>query len=367
MSNEIQVKSRNILQKMKPYSPGKPIWEVQQELGIAQVVKLASNENPLGSSPKALEAITALLPELHRYPDAGAKQLNQIIAEQLDLQPEQLIVTNGGDELITLVSETFLEAGDEIVVPTPTFSEYEFGATLMGAKTVGVPLREDFSYDVDALLSAVTERTKVVYICSPNNPTGTYMTRSDLQRLLDALPKRVLVMFDSAYTHFVTADDYTNGLEFVRAGYPIIVLQTFSKIYGLAGIRVGFGAASTELTQSIYKVKEPFNVNALAQVAAAAAIKDVEFVEKSQKVNAAGREQLYSAFREMGLNYTESMANFVLVQLGPDAKAIYEKLMAEGVIVRYGAGWGLPEHVRVSVGTEEENALFLTKLKALMG
>jgi len=364
--NEFEVKGRKVLQEMKPYSPGKPIWEVQQELGIEKVVKLASNENPFGASPKAVEAIAAFLPEIHRYPDAGAKLLNQVIAERLDLQPEQLIVTNGGDELITLVSETFLEAGDEIVVPSPTFSEYEFGATLMGAKTVSVPLNEDFSYNVDALLAAVTDRTKIVYLCSPNNPTGTYIGRDELQRVLDALPKRVLVLFDAAYKHYASAEDYSDGLEFVRAGYPIIVLQTFSKIYGLAGIRVGFGAASVELTNSIYKVKEPFNVNALAQTAAAAAVNDDEHVRKSQQLNAEGREQLYKGFKELGLSYTESMTNFILVELGPDAKSIYDRLMAEGIIVRYGGGWGLPGHVRVTVGTDEENGLFLTKLKGIM-
>ncbi|OXM85304.1 histidinol-phosphate transaminase [Paenibacillus rigui] len=366
MIDEIQVQGRKILQQMKPYSPGKPIWEVQQELGIDYVVKLASNENPLGPSPKALEALAAFLPELNRYPDAGAKLLNQALAAQLNLQPQQLIVTNGGDELITLVAETFLEAGDEIVVPSPTFSEYEFGATLMGASTVSVPLNDDYSYDISAILSSVTERTKLVCICSPNNPTGTYLGKEDLKRLLDALPKRVLVLFDAAYTHFASAEDYTDGLEFVRAGYPIIVLQTFSKIYGLAGIRVGFGAASVELVSQIYKVKEPFNVNALAQVGAAAAIADKEHVDKSRKLNAAGREQLYGAFRRFGLRYTESMANFILVELGPDAQTIYERLMQEGVIVRYGVGWGLPGHVRISVGTQEENAFLIEKLGGIL-
>ncbi|MBE1441642.1 MULTISPECIES: histidinol-phosphate transaminase [unclassified Paenibacillus] len=367
MNPTIQVKARKALNHMKPYSPGKPIWEVQQELGIDKVIKLASNENPLGASPKAVEAIIAYLPEIHRYPDASTKGLNEAIAAQLQLTPDQLIVTNGADELIKLVAEAFLEEGDEVVVPHPSFSEYEFGAHLMGAVPVPVPLDESYQYHVEDLLSAVTERTKMVFLCSPNNPTGTYLSREDLRRLLNALPKDVLVMYDSAYSHFASAEDYTDGLEFVREGNPVIVLQTFSKIYGLAGIRVGFGAAPAPIIASILQVKEPFNVNALAQEAAKAAIADTEHVEASRRVNALGREQLYEAFRVLGLSYTESMTNFILVKLGPDAKELYGRLMELGVIVRYGGTWGMPEHIRVTVGTQEENDFFIRQLTSLLG
>jgi len=364
--NPLLVQPRSALRNMQPYSPGKPIWEVQEEYGIEKVVKLASNENPLGPSPKAVEAILAYLPEIHRYPDAEAKKLNEVIAEQLNLAPEQLIVTNGADELIKLVAEAYLDSGDEIIVPQPTFGEYEFGAHLMGAKPVPVPLDGRFGYQVDSLLSAVTERTKIVYLCSPNNPTGTYLPKAELERLLDSLPKRVLVMYDAAYSHYASADDYTDGLEYVRRDYPIIVLQTFSKIYGLAGIRVGFGAASKDIIRNILQVKEPFNVNALAQAAAQAAIGDEEHVRASRRVNADGREQLYRAFGKLGLEYTESMTNFILVKLGPDAGLIYERLLQKGVIVRHGGGWGLPDYIRVSVGTADENEFFIGQLTALL-
>nr|WP_218094127.1 histidinol-phosphate transaminase [Paenibacillus solanacearum] len=360
-----EVETRQALGKLKPYSPGKPIWEVQEELGIERVIKLASNENPLGASPKALEAVQRFLPELHRYPDAQAVHLRKAIAERTALAPEQLIVTNGGDELLTLISETFLEAGDEIVAPSPTFSEYEFGATLMGAVTVPVPFADGFRFDVDAILSAVTERTKLVCICSPNNPTGVYLPQDELRRLLDALPKRVLVLYDAAYSHYVTAEDYSNGLEFVRKGYPVIVLQTFSKIFGLAGIRVGFGAAPEDIIRSILQVKEPFNVNALAQVAAAAAIADEDHIKASCEMNSQGRAQLYEGLRKLGYGWTESMSNFVLVHLGPDAARIGDGLLHRGIIVRSGAAWGLHEYVRVSIGTAEENGLFLEALSEL--
>ena len=366
MSDNNEVQARKVLQEMTPYSPGKPIWEVQRELSLKEVIKLASNENPLGPSPKAIEAITQALPELHRYPDADASKLKQVIAEAYEVEAKQLIVTNGGDELITLVSEAFLDAGDEVVVPDPSFSEYRFGALLMGAVVKNVPLKSDFSYDVEAILAAVTNRTKLVYLCSPNNPTGTILTKAELEYILDALPKRVLVVLDAAYSHYTTSTEYTNGVEFVRKGYPLLVIQTFSKIFGLAGIRVGFGIAPEGIIQSIVQVKEPFNVNTLAQAAAMAAIGDHEHVNQSSQLVKAERLRLYDSLRLLGLGYTESMSNFILVELGLEAKSIYERLMTKGVIVRYGQIWGLPQHVRVSVGLPADNDRFIKALQEII-
>lgn len=360
------IQARNVLKLMKPYSPGKPIWEVQRELGLDRVVKLASNENPLGPSPKAVEAIRELLVDIHRYPDAQAVDLRATIAGRYGLSSEQIIITNGGDELITLVSEAFIEAGDEIIVPGPSFSEYEFGGQLMGAIIRTVALTEDYQYDVPAILEAVSERTKILYLCSPNNPTGTILTKTALTELLNVLPPHVLVMLDSAYSHFVTEDDYSDGMEFVKAGYPVIVLQTFSKVYGLAGIRVGFGVASQSIIGTILQVKEPFNVNALAQAAAAAAILDDDHVRKSSQLVKEERLRLYQGFEELGLSYTSSMSNFILARLGEDAEQRYVELMRNGVIVRYGAAWGLPQHIRISVGTPEENNILLQALRLIL-
>ncbi|QGQ94004.1 histidinol-phosphate transaminase [Paenibacillus psychroresistens] len=367
MSDNNEIQARSILQEMTPYTPGKPIWEVQRELGLDKVIKLASNENPLGPSPKAIEAIAKVLPELHRYPDADASKLKQVIAAAYDVDMKQLIVTNGGDELITLVSEAFIDAGDEVVVPVPSFSEYRFAGLLMGANIRSVPLNLDFTYDIEAILRAVTARTKIVYLCSPNNPTGTILTRKELQQILDNLPKHVLVVLDTAYSHFTTGNEYTDGLEFVRAGFPLLILQTFSKIYGLAGIRVGFGIAPAGIIQSINQVKEPFNVNTLAQVAAIAAVGDIDHVRSTQLLVVEEREKLYAALRELGLDYTESMSNFILVELGTEAKSQYERLMAKGVIVRYGQIWDLPKHIRVSIGLPEENARFIEVLREIAG
>lgn len=365
MKNNKNIQPRKTLNAIQPYSPGKPIWEVQKELGLERVIKLASNENPLGPSPKAVAAIQASLSELNRYPDADTTALKEAICSVYGVTPQQVIATNGADELITLVSEAFLEQGDEVIVPSPSFSEYDFGAHIMGASVVPVPFAENFQFDVEAIIAAVTENTKLIYICTPNNPTGTIISKTDIETLLNAVSD-VLVVIDGAYSHFADAPEYTTGIEFVNAEYPVLVLQTFSKIYGIAGIRVGFGIAPEAVIQSILKVKEPFNVNALAQAAAVAAISDDEHVRASQEANKAGREQLYAAFEDLGLKYIESMANFVLVHVGPEGEEIYKALMAKGVIVRYGKTWGLPEYIRVTVGTPEENAFFIDVLAGLL-
>ncbi|WP_307847632.1 pyridoxal phosphate-dependent aminotransferase [Metabacillus bambusae] len=275
-------------------------------------------------------------------------------------------MTNGADELITLISESYLEANDEIIVPSPSFSEYDFGARLMGAKVIQVPLGENYEFNIDAILSRISEQTKLIYICSPNNPTGTYLSKAKLNSLLESIPKHVLVVFDGAYSHFATAEDYSNGIEFVQQDYPIIVLQTFSKIYGLAGVRIGFGVASQEIVKDILKVKEPFNVNSLAQVAAVAALSDQKHLKASQEINENGRKQLYETFDELGLHFIESMSNFVLVQFGPYAEHVYKQLMANGIIVRSGATWGLNEYLRISIGTFEENKKLLETIQSIL-
>ncbi|UVI33129.1 histidinol-phosphate transaminase [Paenibacillus spongiae] len=366
MEIKFNVKARETLQHLTPYTPGKPIWELQAELGLPNIIKLASNENPLGPSPRALDAIAGSLHDLHRYPDASTSRLRQSLAAKLELSPDQFIISNGGDELITLLSETFLETGDEVIICTPSFSEYEFGAHLMGATVVQVPLGENFQFDIDAIVGAVNELTKLLCLCSPNNPTGTYLPRGILHHLLDVLPKHIVVLMDAAYSQFATASDYTDGLEFVRAGYPVIVLQTFSKLYGLAGIRVGYGAAPETIIRQIAKVKEPFNVNALAQAAAAAALYDTEHVRLTLEANNRGKLQLYQGFQELGLSCVESMSNFVLVDIGPDAKRVYETLLARGIIVRFGGIWNLPHYLRISVGTREENAALLKEIASIM-
>lgn len=367
MKASIQVKPRAALAQITPYSPGKSIDEVQQEFGLERVVKLASNENSLGPSPKAVQAIQTQLMQLHRYPDKRSIRLVDGLAQAFDFSPEQIVITNGGDELIVLISQAFIEPGDEIVIPVPTFSEYEFGANLMSASLVKVPLTEDFAYAVDDLLSAVTEKTKLLSLCSPNNPTGTYLPESEMRRLLENLPERVLVMVDAAYSHYAgEVSDYSDGTKFIREGYPVISLFTFSKIYGLAGIRVGYGVAAPDIIAALLKVKGPFNVNALAETAALAALSDEEHIQASLQMNGAGRKQLYEGFRQLKLAYTESLSNFILVELGEETPHLFQKLLERGVIVREAKAWGYPGHIRVSIGTMEENEVFLQTLKDIL-
>jgi histidinol-phosphate aminotransferase len=357
---------RQALARLKPYSPGKPIWEVQREHGLESVVKLASNENPLGPSPLALEAIARHAAELHRYPDADFGELRRALAGKLGVTPQHVIAGNGADELIKLIAEAYLEQGDEVIVPSPSFTEYEFAGILMGAKIVEVPLQADFSYDADAILRAVTPRTKLVYVCTPNNPTGTYMPAGELRRLIDGLPSGVLPVIDAAYGHFAAAGDYSDGLGLIREGRTVLMLQTFSKIYGLAGIRIGYAVSQPDIIETLLRVKEPFNVNMLAQAAAIAALNDDEHVARTRRMNAEGRAHLAKRFGELGLACTPSQSNFVLVRLGPKAKELYEGLLRSGVIVRYAGIWGLPEHVRISIGTPEENERLLEALQALL-
>lgn len=356
------VQPRSVLSNLESYTAGKPIWEVQREFGVTEVIKLASNENPLGASPLALEAVQAILPDIHRYPDASSIALRESIAIAHAMPVGCVAVSNGADEMIKLISEAYLDIGDEVVTPVPTFTEYEFAAKLMGAKVIHVPLGCNFQYDTEAILNAVSLRTKLIYLCSPNNPTGTYISKSNLEKLLRKLPKGILVVFDAAYSHYVEETDYTNGLDFVRSGYPIVVVQTFSKVYGLAGIRVGYGLASTEIIDNIQKVREPFNVNALAQVAAAAALQDLNHLERSRRCIVEGRNQLYRIFDELGFTYTRSASNFVLICVGDQAPALYTKLLRQGIIVRQGDLWGLPDHLRITVGSQEDNEALGVKL-----
>ncbi|MFE0554880.1 histidinol-phosphate transaminase [Paenibacillus sp. NPDC058910] len=363
---ELQITPRQALGRLKPYTAGKPIWEVQQEYGLDRVIKLASNENSLGPSPKALQAIQEQLPDLHRYPDERSSGLTQALGEHLGLAANQFIVTNGGDELIMLISRAYLEPGDEVIVPDPTFSEYEFGAFLMSGTVIRVPLREQYAFSAEDILSVVTERTKIVYLCTPNNPTGTYIPELEMKNLLDRLPTRVLVVIDTAYRHYATAPDYSDGIDFIKLGYPVITLNTFSKIYGLAGIRVGYGAASESIIRTLLQVKEPFNVNALAQAAALAALGDGEHVQASCRMNEQGRQQIYEGLSRLAIPYYESMSNFILAELGEHADIIYHKLLEWGIIVRSAKGWGLPRHIRISVGTAEENQGFLDALGEIL-
>mgnify|MGYP000862272941 FL=1 len=349
------IKARDALTKIKPYVPGKPIEEVKRELGLDDVIKLASNENPYGPSKKALEIIDSYLTNLNLYPDGRAFELKTALSNYYQVQEEEIIVGNGSDEVIKLLSEAYLNPGDNIVQADVTFSEYEFGALLMGAKVKKVPLK-DFTHDLEASYNYIDDNTKLIYICNPNNPTGTMVTEVELIEFLEKIPKGVLVVLDEAYAEYVADTSYPNSLGLINK-YPLVVLRTFSKIYGLAGLRVGFGIAQKEIIANLEKAREPFNVNLLGQVAAVRALDDKEHLEYSFRENAKARESFYQECQKRDIKYVKSHTNFVLMQV-EDADTIFNKMLKKGVIVRSGSVFGLNRFIRVTLGSIEQMQRF---------
>jgi histidinol-phosphate aminotransferase len=349
---------RHAIDDLVPYEPGKPVEEVQRELGLDRVVKLASNEGPFPPFPAALVAIDRAAHDLNRYPDGGAWALRAALAERHNVSLDEVIVGAGADGVIDLLSQATLDPGDEIVCGWPSFPSYVLDAAKLGAVSVKVPLR-DHTYDLDAMLEAIGPRTKLVYVCHPNNPTGTSNGRAELASFLDRIPPHVLVVLDQAYFEYIDDPDYADGIdEHYAAGRRVVVLRTFSKIYGLAGERVGYGIAPKDVVAATSKVRRAFDVSATAQVAARASIGDENEIARRRTENARGRARLEASLREHGLDPVgPAIGNFVYAEVG-DGRAIYEQLLRLGVIVRPLAGFGAPGAIRVSVGTEEENAIF---------
>jgi len=345
-----------------PYEPGKPVEEVQRELGLERVVKLASNEGPFPPFPAALEAMDRAARELNRYPDGGAWALRSALAAHHDVRFDEIIIGSGADGVIDLLSQAILDPGDEIVCGWPSFPSYVLDAAKLGAVVQRVPLR-DHTYDLDGLLAAIGPRTKLVYVCHPNNPTGTGNPRAELLSFFERVPDRVLTVLDQAYFEYIDDPDYADGIEEVfKEGRRVVVLRTFSKIYGLAGLRVGYGVAPEDVVVATSKVRRAFDVTATAQAAAVASIGQADELARRRAANAAGRAQLEEALRGHGLEPAgPALGNFVFVDVG-DGRALFERLLREGVIVRPLASFGAPEAIRVSVGTEDENAFFATAL-----
>lgn len=356
---------RDTLLSIRPYVPGRPIKDVMKEYQVEHVIKMASNENPVGPSPKAITAIEDMLADLNRYPDGAAQDLRQALAAHVGVSDAAVFVGNGSDEVIKMIAETFLQPGDEIVVPFPSFSQYDFGAQVMGATVIPVPLANGFQYDLAEMRKHVTANTKLVYLCSPNNPTGTWLTHRATAQFIDSLPENVIVICDEAYLEYVDTPDPLRSIELIRAGKPVLSLRTFSKMYGLAGMRLGYALGNPTLIRYLHQVREPFNVNAMAQAAAIAALGDVDHVQKSRAVNSDGREQLYRGFEQLGIHYIPTQGNFMIAEVG-DGGRVFQELQAKGIIVRVGFP-GIPEFIRVSIGTREENAQFLVALAEVLG
>jgi histidinol-phosphate aminotransferase len=342
-----------------PYEPGKPVEEVQRELGLERVVKLASNEGPFGPVPAALEALERAALELNRYPDGGAYRLRSALADRHGLRFEEVALGSGADGLVDCLAQLALDRGDEVVCGWPSFPSYVIYATKLGATARTVPLREH-RYDLEAMLAAIGPRTKLAYLCHPNNPTGTSNSRSELDAWFERVPDHVLTVLDQAYFEYIDDADYADGVEeYLKRGRRVVVLRTFSKIYGLAGLRVGYALAPEAVVTAIGKVKRAFDVSTAAQEAALASLDAGAELERRRRVNAEGRVQLERILREHGFDPPgPAVANFLFAEVGDDARPLFEALLREGVIVRPAGGFGAPGAIRVTVGTPEENEFF---------
>jgi len=347
--------------RIRPYPPGKPVEEVERELGRT-AIKLASNENPLGPSPKAQEAIRKHLSQVHYYPDGGGYYLRQKLAEVHGLNMDEIILGAGSTDLIELIGKTFLGGGDEAITSESAFYMYRLAIEDMGAGLILTPMHER-TFDLPAMAHAITQRTKVVYLGNPNNPTGTMFTAEDLDRLLEAIPSRVLVVLDEAYYDYVQRPDYSHSVDYVREGRNVMVLRTFSKVHGLAGIRLGYGMGHRELIECLNRIRSPFNASSLAQVAGLAALDDREHVARSVQMNRQEMKFLTQELTLMGVHYTPSVGNFLLIDTGRDCEEDFIRLLHEGVIVRPMKLYGFPTSLRVTVGLHEENHKFLEALQ----
>lgn len=357
------------VRSLSPYQPGKPIDELARELGLNEkdIVKLASNENPLGPGPKALAAIEEAMEEITLYPDGAGFELKKALSGKLGVQADQITLGNGSSDILDFITRVFVNDGDNIVVSQHAFAIYGLVARMVGADCIEVPAK-DFGHDLDAMAAAINDKTRVVFITNPNNPTGTWLTQSEIKGFMDKVPEHVLVLLDEAYFEYVHEADYADGITLLPAYPNLVVARTFSKAYGLAALRVGYSISSPQLADLLNRVRPPFNVNSLAMAAAVAALNDTEYTNSSIAVNDAGMAQLTAAFAEMGLGYIPSVGNFVSFRVpdGVSSMDVYRKLLGKGVIVRPVANYEMPEYLRVSIGTEAQNAAFVSALRAVL-
>ncbi len=352
---------------MRPYVPGKPIEEVQRELGLSKVVKLASNENPLGPSPLAVEATIAAAKNLHLYPDASGFALKQKLSQVHNIPTDQIMLGNGSDELIHYLGNILLEPGTNMVVAKPTFVRYNAAAELANIELREIPLTQEYKHDLKAMAAACDANTRLVYIANPHNPTGTVLSKSEIDEFLNLLPSTTLAVLDEAYFEF--AEDLPNhpsGVSYVKEGKNVVCLRTFSKTYGLAGIRIGYGFAPAEIIDAIERAREPFNTNSLAQAAAIAAIDDSNHLDKTKKVNQSGLARITEVAQNLGLKTIPSSANFICIDVQKPANDVFQALLEKGIIIRSGVPLGLPTMIRVSIGTEGEITEFISAFQEVM-
>ncbi len=353
------------IQAIEPYLPGKPLEALEREYGISDSIKLASNENPLGPSPKALAAIRQSLSTLHRYPDGAGHRLTRKIADANGVSPVNVVIGNGSDDIIALLVRALVRPGDRVVVPRPSFLMYDITATAAGALVDDVPLKA-MTMDLDAMARRVTADTRLVFVCNPNNPTGTVVTQKDFDRFMARLPDDLVVVVDEAYIEFARSADGLKTGKSSDLDRPLVTLRTFSKAYGLAGLRMGYGIMPAALAEVLNRVRQPFNVNAMAQAAAAAALDDRAFLQETVDMVHRGLNELYRALDRLGLTYFKTEANFFLIDVGQPADTVFENMLRQGVIVRSMCAYGYPTYIRINVGLEAENRRFIRALKTAL-
>jgi histidinol-phosphate aminotransferase len=361
----MSLKVAEYIRSIAPYVPGKPLEELEREYGISDSVKLASNENPLGPSPKAVAAIGQALDRLHRYPDGSAFALTRKLARHLEVAPEQIVLGNGSDEILGMLSRVLLGPGDEAVMPKPSFLMYEISVRASGAEPVFVPLKE-LGIDLDGIADAVSNRTRIVFLCNPNNPTGSVIDQKRLSSFLAALPEGIVVVLDEAYIEFVRDPESARGLSLMGTGRPLVTLRTFSKAYGLAGLRVGYAVMPAELAELLHRVRMPFNVSSLAQAGAFAALDDHAFLNKTVRQVHKGIDYLFEALAEREIACFPTQANFFLIDVKKSADEVFEELLKKGVIVRSMSAYGYPTYIRVNAGADAENRRLIHALEQVL-
>lgn len=354
------------VQGLHPYLPGKPVDELERELGISNSIKLASNENPLGPSEQAMAAVRDALSESCRYPDANGFKLKQALAVHYGLQESCITLGNGSNDVLELIGRAFLQQGDEVIYSQHAFVVYMLVAQATGAKAVVTPAK-DWGHDLDAMAKAITAKTRVIFIANPNNPTGTWLSQAELEGFMAQVPEHVIVVLDEAYTEYVAESEFANGFVLQQQYKNLIVTRTFSKAFGLAALRVGYAVADPVITDLLNRVRQPFNVNMPALEAATAVLQDKAYLARSVEVNRTGMAQLEQGFTQLGLSWIPSVGNFITVDCGRTAMPVYEALLREGVIVRPVANYGMPNHLRVTVGLESENTRCLDAFSKVVG
>lgn len=356
---------REVINTISPYIPGKPISEVKRELGLEKVIKLASNENPLGPSENVKKVLMQNLYELGIYPDGNCTELKLKLSKKLGVKSSQILLGAGSDEITQFIAAVFINPGDNAIMAKPSFPRYETVTKVMGGVPIELPLK-DFTHDLQAFYNNINERTKVIWICNPNNPTGTIVKRKELYDFIKSVPSHIAVVVDQAYKEYIDDPEYPDALVWLNEFENLIVLQTFSKIYGLAALRIGYAIASEEIIEKLNRIRPPFNVNHLAQIAASVALDDEDHVKKAKDLNKKSLEFFYKSFEEMGLPYIKSYGNFVMVDVKKDAVEVFKKLLLKGIIVRPGDIFGMPTYLRVTTGQEGDNMGFIKALKEIL-